>query len=127
MTQHRKHRGYESQKWAAEWFQEHGWPFAESAGAGRPGVDVTGMPGVAVEVKARRGFNLTGWLKQAASERRKGLPVVIVRPDGYGKARLHQWGAVLTLEDLTTLLHQAGYGTPYDTGSLDTHDGLLKD
>jgi hypothetical protein len=107
-----------SQRLVAEWFQRNGWPFAESAGAGRPGVDVTGMPGVAVEVKARRGFNLTGWLNQAASEKRHGLPVVIVRPDGYGPARIHQWGAILTLEELTTLLRLAGYG---DDSSVDIH------
>jgi len=111
-SQSRKHRGYLSQRLVAEWFQRHGFPFAESAGAGRPGVDVTGMPGVAVEVKARRGFNLTGWLAQAASEKRNGVPVVVVRPDGYGPARIHQWGAVLTLEDLTELLRLAGFGDP---------------
>lgn len=95
---------------AAEWFAGHGWPWAESTGAGRSGVDVTGMPGLAVEVKARRAFNLTGWLKQAASERRNGLPLVVVRPDGYGEAKVAQWAVLMTLEDATRLLREAGYG-----------------
>lgn len=114
MTQARKVRGMASQRIVADWFREHGFPFAESTGAGRAGVDITGMPGVAIEVKARRGFNLTGWLKQATSERRHGLPAVIVRPDGYGPARIAEWGAVLTLADYTELLRAAGYGNPID-------------
>lgn len=112
MTQSRKFRGYVSQRLVAEWFSNHGWPFAESAGAGRPGVDVTGMPGVAVEVKARRNFNMVGFLRQATTERRKGLPVVVIRPDGFGPARISEWGALMTLADFTELLRLAGYGSP---------------
>lgn len=116
MSQSRKHRGYATQRLVAEWFAGRGWPYAESAGAGRQGVDVTGMVGVALEVKARRGFNLTGWLKQATGERRHGVPAVVVRPDGYGPARIAEWGVVLTLEDFTGLLKAARAA-----GYLDTH------
>ena len=122
MSQARKVRGMASQRIVADWFKANGFPFAESTGAGRAGVDVTGMPGVAIEVKARRGFNLTGWLKQATSERRHGLPVVIVRPDGYGPARIAEWGCVLTLADMSQLLREAGYGTPVST--LDIHTNV---
>ena len=54
MTDSRKRRGAETQTAAAKWFQGHGWPYAESAGAGRTGSDITGVPGLAIEVKARR-------------------------------------------------------------------------
>lgn len=111
-SQSRKHRGYATQRHLAEWFARSGWPYAESTGAGRPGIDITGMPGIAVEAKARRGLNLTGWLKQATNERRNGLPILIVRPDGFGEKRIAEWPAVLTLADLTELLRQAGYGDP---------------
>lgn len=110
-SQSRKYRGYESQALVAQWFKNHGWPFAQSAGAGRPGVDVTGIPGLACEVKARRGFNLTGFLKQATGERRHGLPFVVVRPDGYGPARIGEWAMIFTLDDGTQLLRDAGYGS----------------
>lgn len=113
MTQSRKHRGYKSQDIVAEWFRGSGWPYAESTGAGRQGIDVTGLPGIAVEVKARRGLNLTGWLRQATGERRNGLPVLIVRPDGYGPKRIAEWPAIMTLADLTRLLREAGYGDPF--------------
>lgn len=111
-SQSRKHRGYATQSILARWFQRSGWPYAESVGAGRAGADITGMPGIAVEAKARRGLNLTGWLKQATGERRHGLPILIVRPDGYGEAKVGEWPAIMTLADLTELLREAGYGDP---------------
>lgn len=111
-SQSRKHRGYKSQDLVAKYFAANGWPYAQSTGAGRPGVDVTGVPGLAVEVKARRGFNLVGFLRQATSERRHGLPLVVVRPDGFGPARIGEWAMILTLADGTALLRAAGYGSP---------------
>jgi len=45
MTQHRKHRGYASQRIVADYFAANGWPYAEPVGAGRTGSDVTGMLG----------------------------------------------------------------------------------
>ena len=112
MSQSRKHRGYRSQAVVAQWFRERGWFFAESTGAGRSGVDVTGMPGLAVEVKARREFSPTAWLKQARADARGGLPFVVFRGDGQGEKSVHEWGVLLTLADMTTLLHEAGYGSP---------------
>lgn len=107
-NQSRKDRGMETQKLVTLWFRARGWPHAESAGSGRPGVDVLGMPGLAPEVKARRQLNLTAWLKQAKAQ--PGLPFVVHRPDGYGEARLADWPVTMRLEDFTQLLHDAGYG-----------------
>jgi hypothetical protein len=109
-NQSRKSRGYRSQKVVAEWFAARGWPFAESTGAGRSGSDVTGMPGLSVEVKARRGFSPLAWLKQARSEARQGLPFVVFRCDGQGEANVGDWGVLLSLETMTELLAEAGYG-----------------
>lgn len=111
MSQSRKHRGYRSQKVVAEWFARNGWPWAESTGAGRSGSDVTGMPGLSVEVKARRGFSPLAWLKQARDEARKGLPFVVFRCDGQGEANVGQWGVMMDLESFTGLLRDAGYGS----------------
>jgi hypothetical protein len=110
VSQSRKYRGYRTQAVVAEWFKNHGWPYAESTGAGRAGVDVTGVPGLACEVKARRELNLTGFLKQAGTHRQHGLPFVVCRPDGYGETRVGEWAVLLTLADFTELLHAAGYG-----------------
>lgn len=112
-TQSRKRRGAVTQQTAADWFAANGWPYAESAGAGRQGSDITGLPGLACEVKARRGFSPLAWIRQAQAGR--GLPFVIHRPDGMGPATVADWPVTLRLGDFTGLLRAAGYGDPQDT------------
>ena len=104
----RKRRGSETQNAVAAWFADHGWPHAESAGAGRPGVDVLGLPGLSCEVKARRGFSPLAWIRQARQQ--PGLPLVVHRPDGLGVASVADWPVTMRLEDVTGLLLAAGYG-----------------
>jgi len=105
----RKRRGAATQNIAATWFTEHGWPWAQSTGAGRTGSDITGLPGLACEVKARRGFSPLAWIRQAQAG--KGdLPFVILRCDGQGPAATADWPVILRLADFTDLLHEAGYG-----------------
>lgn len=107
-TSSRKRRGASTQAIAARWFAAHGWPWAESTGAGRPGSDITGLPGLACEVKARRQFSPLAWIRQAQASR--GLPFVIHRPDGMGPATIADWPVTLRLADFTGLLQAAGYG-----------------
>ena len=107
----RRQRAHDTETAIARWFTQNGWPFAEPVGAGRPGTDITGMPGLTVEVKARRDLNLTAWLRQADTTN-GSLPLVIHRPDGYGPATLAAWPVTFRLEHATRLLRQAGYGDP---------------
>lgn len=109
-SQHRKHRGYASQRIVADRFKEAGWIYAEPTGAGRQGSDILGVLGVDVEVKARRGLDLTGALNQQEERLADGiLPVTIIRPDGYGPARIDDWPAAMKLRVLLRLLDEAGY------------------
>lgn len=96
----------------AEWFAAHGWPYAESTGAGRSGSDITGVPGLHVEVKARRAFSPLAWLRQTGkeAEEHNGFPFVVFRCDGQGEANVGEWAVLLRLDDMTALLHEAGYG-----------------
>jgi len=112
-SQSRKHRGYRSQKVLAMYLAENGFPFAESAGAGRSGSDVTGTIGIDWEVKARTGFNPTAAIKQL-KERHNGkdLPVAVLRLNGQGEANIGEWVTLLRLEDFVHLLREAGYGEP---------------
>lgn len=115
MTQARKHRGMRSQKVLADYYVSHGWPYAESTGAGRAGVDITGMPGLAPEVKARRNFEPVAWLKQA--DREAGVPFVVFRPNGMGEANVGKWGVLMSVDEHTKLLRAAGYGDPLEDGA----------
>ena len=109
----RKQRAHDTERIVAQWFGANGWPYAEPVGAGRNGADVTGTPGLLIEVKARRDMNLTTWLKQHAAKG-FGLCLIVHRPDGYGPERIGSWPVTMRLDDFTTLLHQAGYGTGED-------------
>lgn len=103
MSQHRKHRGYKTQSLVAEFLKANGFPFAESAGAGRQGSDVTGVP-FDVEVKARRGFNPKAALEQLASRADDRLGFAVLRLDGQGEKSVGDFVAVLRFEDLIKLI-----------------------
>jgi len=111
-SQSRKHRGYDSQRIVSRWFAANGWPYAEPVGAGRSGSDVTGMLGLDVEVKARRGLDLPALLRQLGERADRGvLGFGVLRLDGQGPASIEEWPVVLRLDDFTALLRAAGYGT----------------
>lgn len=111
-AQSRKHRGYRSQKVVADWFKGKGWPLASPVGAGRSGSDVENVPGLLIEVKARRAFTPLAWLRQTGKEAEThgGLPFVVFRCDGQGEANVGEWAVLLRLDTMTDLLIEAGYG-----------------
>jgi hypothetical protein len=90
--------------------KEHGWPYAEDAGAGRGGVDILGAPGLSIEVKARADFQPLAWIREAS--RRPGVPMCVHRPNRLGLGSVGKWPVTLQLGDLVLLLRQAGYGDP---------------
>jgi hypothetical protein len=106
-----KQRGAETQRLVADYLQRNGWPYAESTGAGRSGSDITGAPGLAIEIKARRDFSPQAWLRQATTGG-PGVPMVVHRPYGSGPATIAEWPVTLRLADLVSLLLDAGFGTP---------------
>ena len=115
MTQARKHRGYRSQRVAAEHFAANGFPHAEPVGAGRAGSDITGLVGIDVEVKARRGLNIKALMDQLDERAQAGvLGIGVLRPDGMGEKSVGKWPVVVCLDDAIALLRAAGYGTPIE-------------
>jgi len=98
-----------TQKLVAEWFASRGWPFADTAGAGRSGSDITGTPDIAVEVKARADFNPLAWIRQSEDAASGRLPFVIFRCNGQGE-NVADYPALIRTSDLTQLLRDAGYG-----------------
>ena len=113
MSQHRKHRGYATQRILAAYLHEHGFPFAEPVGAGRTGSDITGTIGIDWEIKARARFNPKETIDQLLERSNgKDLPIAVMRLNGQGEASISSWVAMLTLQDLVVLLREAGYGEP---------------
>jgi hypothetical protein len=113
VSQHRKHRGYRTQRVVAERFAANGFPHAEPVGAGRAGTDIVGLVGIDVEVKARRGLNIKALMDQLNERAQDGvLGIGVLRPDGMGEASIGKWPVVLCLDDAIALLRAAGYGMP---------------
>lgn len=104
----RKERGRATEHHVARWFRAHGWDYAQPVGASRQGADITGMPGLAIEVKATKTLTPLAWLRAAAS--RPGLPLVVARMDGQGPETMDGWIVLMRLDVATRLLHGAGYG-----------------
>ncbi len=106
----RKRRGRETERALAAWLRANGFRYAEPVGSGTPGRDITGLPGLAVEAKARRAFSPLAWVRQARRNAGPDLPIVVLRPDGMGEASVADWPAMLPLSVLVELLRAAGYG-----------------
>lgn len=96
----------------ADYFQRIGlFPHAESVTGAATGRDVTGTPGLAVEVKATSSDPLLAGLRQAARYAGTGeVPLVVWRPNGYGEAQIEAWVMAFTLEHGVALLEAAGFG-----------------
>lgn len=103
MSQHRKHRGYKTQKIVADYFKANGWEYAESTGAGRSGSDVTGVP-FDVEVKARSQLSLPGLMRQLKEREALKLGFGVCRLNGQGEASVGDFVAIMRFEDLVKLL-----------------------
>lgn len=110
-SQSRKHRGYKTQSSIASYLAQF-WPYAESAGAGRSGKDVTGVPFDA-EVKARSGFNPKQYIDQVkartAISGELGFCVLRLNGQGDGEKSVKDYAVVMRFEDLVDLLLKAGY------------------
>jgi hypothetical protein len=84
------------------------WPSAESAGAGRPGSDVLGTPGIVWENKTGDQFRIWEWTRQAKQHAKRGeLPVTVYWPRGIGDRRPELALAIVPLPSLVELLNQS--------------------
>jgi hypothetical protein len=103
MANHRKHRGYRTQKIIADYLKDF-WPFADTAGAGRQGEDILNIPTLSIEVKARADFQPLAWIKQAASNANGKMPMVIMRCNGQGED-VGEYLAFVKVKDIMPILH----------------------
>jgi len=106
-SQHRKHRGYATERLVASYLQQW-WPHA-SVGRGQ-GKDVLGVP-FDVEIKARNSLDIKGTLRQIKARTSKSgdLGFACFRLNGQGMASVEEFVCMLTLSDLVELLRKADY------------------
>jgi hypothetical protein len=99
------------------------WPSAESAGAGRPGTDISGTPGIVWENKTAREWKILEWVRQAEGHARRpgDVPVTVYWPMGVGDGRPNLALAIVPLPVMVRLLLEAGYA-----GDDAVFDGIIR-
>ena len=105
-SQHRKHRGFRTERVVAAYLQQ--WWSGATIGRGN-GKDIVNIP-VDIEVKARADFKPLEWLKQGRkrTEKNKELSLVVCRMNGQGEDAA-EYLAFMKFSDLVSLLIKAGY------------------
>jgi len=107
-----KAKGRETENQAVAWLREHGWVNAERrrlTGAEDQG-DVTGIPGLCIEVKSAAAWKPVQWLKETSIETSNAhaeLGFVMARPKG--GTNVDDWVILMTPATWLTLLEQAGW------------------
>lgn len=109
MSQHRKYRGFATERLVASYLGKW-WQFA-SVGRGK-GEDILNVP-FDCEVKARTGFQPKQVLAQikARTDKSGKLGFAVLRLNGQGED-VCEYAAVIRFEDLCDLLIKAGYNKP---------------
>ena len=105
MANHRKHRGYRTQKVIADYLKQW-WQYADTAGAGRQGEDILNIPYLSIEVKARADFQPLAWIKQSSANANGKTPMVIMRCNGQGED-VGEYLAFMKVKDLMPIIWEA--------------------
>jgi hypothetical protein len=106
----RRQRGRSTELIFASYLKDNGWIYAEATSSSAPGTDITGVPGVDWELKARTGFPVKEAMRQQSKRAKDGLiPVAVLRQNGQGEADIANWPTVVPLHVMLDLLKKAGY------------------
>lgn len=109
-------RGRETERLLAADLRNNGAPDAAPVPASIHGRDILGIPGLAIEVKARKGFDLLAWLRQAVSNADGDLPMVVLRCNGQGEKSVDEWPVITRWGDMKTLLKEGNYLNDCNSG-----------
>ena len=106
-SQHRKHRGYATERLVANYLQQ--WWSNASVGRGQ-GADIQNVP-FDIEIKARNSLDIKGTLRQIKARTSKTgvLGFACFRLNGQGEASVEEFVCMLPLSDLVELLRKADY------------------
>jgi hypothetical protein len=110
MTNHRRIRGFQTERLVAD-FLGQWWSGATVGRGADPRGDIINMP-VDVEVKSVTKFSPLAWLRQSKARTTKSgkLGIVVLRCNGQGN-NVSEYAALLPFHALVELLLKAGYGS----------------
>jgi len=99
MVNRPKQKGTAAESAVVSFLRTQGFPYAERLAlqGGKDRGDVTGIPGIVVEVKAENVYTLSSWLQECRVEvenAKADYGFVAAKPRGVGNTRVDQWYAV---------------------------------
>lgn len=112
-----KQKGTAAETAVVRFLNEHGFPVAERralAGINDKG-DVTGIPGLVIEIKAGTRLSIPEWLRETEQERINAQAdngILVIKPKGKGEKSVGEWWAVVPLAQMIDLLRDGGFGEP---------------
>lgn len=110
-----KQKGTAAESAVVSFLRTQGFPYAERLAlqGGKDRGDITGIPGIVIEVKACQEYSFNGWLKEALVERDNAgadFGVVVAKPRMVGTTRTGEWYALMYAYDYLALLSAAVKG-----------------
>jgi len=107
-----KQKGTAAESAVVSFLQSAGFPYAERLAlqGGKDRGDITGIPGVVIEVKACQEYTFSQWLTEARIERDNAgadFGFVAAKPRLVGKTRTGEWYALMYAFDYLALVSQA--------------------
>lgn len=114
-----KQKGTAAESAVIAYLRRRGWLWAERRALhGNTDLgDVTGLPGIVIEVKAHKTLDLAGWLRELQTEQANaGATVGFVWAKKRGTTNPADWYAITTGRQMCDLLAAAGYR---GTGTVD--------
>lgn len=112
MVNRPKQKGTAGESAVVSFLRTAGFPYAERLAlqGGKDRGDITGIPGIVIEVKAVQEYAFNTWLREARVERDNAgadFGIVVAKPRMVGTARTGQWYALMYAYDYLALLSQA--------------------
>lgn len=108
-----KAKGTAAESVVVSFLSQNGFPYAErrALSGGEDKGDITGIPGICIEVKACQTYLFSSWMKETEVERENAKAdygILVVKPKGFGGMRAGQWWAIMYFKDFNRLVDDAG-------------------
>lgn len=108
-----KRKGTAAETAVVSFLRLQGFPYAERLAlqGGKDRGDITGIPGIVIEVKAENEYTWSGWLKETKVEQgnaKADFGLLVSKPRTVGATRVGNWYAGMYAADFGRLFHAAG-------------------
>lgn len=111
-----KNKGTAGESAVVAYLRTAGFPYAERLAlqGGKDRGDITGIPGIVIEVKAVQEYAFNSWLREARTERDNAgadFGIVVAKPRMVGTTRTGQWYGLMYAYDYLALIDAAAKAT----------------